>query len=293
MDESNKIPIDWKEYEKVVYNELLPFYIDEEIIFNHTVFGKYSETNRQIDIYIEEKLGSEKSITIIDCKFYSKKVDVKCVEEFMSMAEDVSADSAILITEKGYTSGAYKRAANNPKNFELHIVNFNDLKNHLQGDSAIPYIDNSGVLIKAPLGWTIDIKRQKYSLCMIFPKGEDFTTLEDGKEFAYVNFMKKNRKMKNLKAVANHQLKALKSKLVVSENKLFKAYNKVGFQSMIRITFLQESPYTEIAGYVEFDDFIFFCVLNSKRYNIRRNKTKIRLLIKYVLPMGIINGSTA
>lgn len=111
----------WQEYEKVVFEQIKFCYPDAECEFNSKVLGKYSEGVRQCDVLIRENIEGNEKITLVDAKYYSKKIDVKGVEEFISMATDVNADYAMLITPIGYSELAYNRAENDKSSIYLNI----------------------------------------------------------------------------------------------------------------------------------------------------------------------------
>ena len=72
--------------------------------------GRYSHTNRQIDVLIESYIAGKKIRLIVDGKYFNKNIDVKAVEAFISMVEDVDAKQGILITSKGFSAAAINRA---------------------------------------------------------------------------------------------------------------------------------------------------------------------------------------
>lgn len=80
---------DWKKYEwlvtKIYYDNLQ--YKDVKVEYNIRVRGLLSRQLRQVDILITEKYDSGKKITIVDCKNYKTKVDIKKVEEFIGMCK--------------------------------------------------------------------------------------------------------------------------------------------------------------------------------------------------------------
>jgi hypothetical protein len=57
--------------------------------------GRLSEVPRQIDILIEGNVSGVAPVTIaLDCKCFSKKVDVKHVEAFLGMVDDIGINMA-------------------------------------------------------------------------------------------------------------------------------------------------------------------------------------------------------
>jgi len=137
--------MNWKLYEEEVFKTLKLFYPDAKIEKNLKKKGLYSKKERQVDIYIEDIVGGSTIKIYVECKFYNKPIDVKTVESFISMASDLQADIGLMISEKGYTKTAIKRAFYNPENIELDILSLAELK-HLQGNLALPYSGENAVL---------------------------------------------------------------------------------------------------------------------------------------------------
>ena len=116
---------EWRKYEKLVHNNLEAKFPNCSITFDDSIFGIFSKTDRQIDISIRGELAGNKILGIVDCKFYSKKVDVKGVESFLGMLEDLKANIGIMITNVGYSEAAINRAS--VKNLQLDIVKADEL----------------------------------------------------------------------------------------------------------------------------------------------------------------------
>lgn len=76
---------------------------------NDKIVGKSGQT-RQIDVSVRERVGEFEVLIVIDCKDYKKRIDIKGVEEFKGLAEDVSANKAAMVAASGYTEGAKRRA---------------------------------------------------------------------------------------------------------------------------------------------------------------------------------------
>lgn len=73
--------------------------------------GRKTGQLRQIDVLVEDKIGQYDIRIVIDCKDYNRPVDVKGVEEFWGLVDDVGAHKAALVCPKGFTEAAKKRAA--------------------------------------------------------------------------------------------------------------------------------------------------------------------------------------
>jgi hypothetical protein len=103
-------PPQWKKFENLaadIQRQLSP---DARVQTNVKMIGKRSGTERQIDILVEQEVGPYSIRIVIDCKDYKEPVDVKDIEMFMGLAEDVSANKGAIITTTGFTSTAKKRA---------------------------------------------------------------------------------------------------------------------------------------------------------------------------------------
>jgi hypothetical protein len=74
--------------------------------------SKSGARDRQIDVLVRLPLPDmDDELMVVDCKRYGAKVDVKDVEAFIGLVEDVGAAIGLLVTTKGYTQGALARAA--------------------------------------------------------------------------------------------------------------------------------------------------------------------------------------
>lgn len=203
--------MDWKKYEKEIYDIFTQSYPDAKIDYNQLVKGKYSLIDRQIDILIEGRIVGKKIKIIIDGKFYNKKIDVKHVESFIAMVEDVDADQGILITSKGYTSAAINRAYYGPTKIELDILNFDELK-QLQGPGGIPYSGCHGAIISAPFGWILDATKREWAIATLYQRGKTLEKAQLSKEFMYVNIFSYNRGVKNMEDVLElHEIETLEA----------------------------------------------------------------------------------
>ena len=81
---------------KVLHNQLLP--------------GRKSGRRRQIDVLVYDRIGQYDIQIVIDCKDYKSPADVKSVEEFYGLLDDVGAQKGVLVCPAGFTSTAKKRA---------------------------------------------------------------------------------------------------------------------------------------------------------------------------------------
>lgn len=82
---------------------------------------------RQIDVLIRLPLADMgEELMVVDCKRYGSKVDVKGVEAFVGLIEDVGAAMGLLVTTEGYTRGALARAAS-VRGIRVEVIRVEDL----------------------------------------------------------------------------------------------------------------------------------------------------------------------
>ena len=95
-EKTEKLP-DWKELEHLVM--MIQKQLSPDAIVRHDVKldGIDSETKRQIDVLVEQNIGQYTMRIVIDCKDYSKPIDVKGVEEFNGLVQDVRAHKGALV----------------------------------------------------------------------------------------------------------------------------------------------------------------------------------------------------
>ena len=101
---------DWKQFEELaasIQTELAP---DATVTANAKLLGK-SGTERQIDVLIEKNTGQYRLRIVVDCKDYRHPVDVKAVETFLGLLQDVGAHKGAMIAANGFTKTAKTRAA--------------------------------------------------------------------------------------------------------------------------------------------------------------------------------------
>jgi hypothetical protein len=72
--------------------------------------GVHSETMRQVDVLISQKIGQYDMRIIVDCKDYNKPVNVKCIEEFSGLIQDTGVNKGAMVCPKGFSDAAKKRA---------------------------------------------------------------------------------------------------------------------------------------------------------------------------------------
>ena len=65
--------MDWKQYEKEIYDTFKNAYPESEITFDAKVKGRYSNADRQVDILIEDYIAGNRLSIVVDAKYFNKK----------------------------------------------------------------------------------------------------------------------------------------------------------------------------------------------------------------------------
>jgi len=72
--------------------------------------GRRSNQWRQIDILVQDVIGQFEVSIVIDCKDYKGPVDIKEIESFIGMLDDLGATKGAIIAASGFTKAAIERA---------------------------------------------------------------------------------------------------------------------------------------------------------------------------------------
>ena len=198
--------MNWKEYEIYITRHFQKLFPDSKIKHNVRKVGLLSKTSRQIDILISGRISGFELTIIVDCKFFSKKVDVKAVESFLSFLRDLKASKGVMITNVGYTKAAYNRATYDTQDIELRIINFEDLE-YFQNFMAIAYSGPDCAVFSAPDGWVIDARTIGGNVGTLYPAGLTREEAKAGEGFIYIKFSKKDSNWPDLDYLLDVQRK--------------------------------------------------------------------------------------
>ncbi|CTQ77563.1 restriction endonuclease [Roseibium alexandrii] len=105
---------DWERYERLVARLMADQLSPEFCVTpNASILGAITDIKRQIDVLIDYRHDTDNTRRIIvDAKKRKRKIDVKDVEAFRGMMEDVGASYGYLVCPHGHTKAAEKRAQN-------------------------------------------------------------------------------------------------------------------------------------------------------------------------------------
>ena len=278
--------MNWKQYEKEIGDLFKADYPEADIRFDVEVFGRYSKTNRQVDVLIEDYLAGNKMRIVVDGKYFAKNVDVKDVESFIAMLADIEAHKGLMITQKGYSKAALNRAYNDSLDIELDILNFEELKRY-QGFLGIPFAGSSGVFLPSPFGWIIDSRTCDLWLALLYQRGLDLSEAQEKHEWMYINFWdrkKSGQSLDDLIKIHEDEFKEFFPKAEISYRETIKRKDA---RTLIRVVEIESYPTPEITGFVEFESFIFFCVLFTPEEVAKKNIRKLENILSKVIPIQV------
>lgn len=278
--------MDWKRYEEEIYLHFQSQYPDATISLDVKKIGLYSKANRQIDILIEQYVAGNRLSIVIDGKYFNKKVHVKAVESFVGMLEDLGANKGLLISNNGFSEAAYNRAHYGPSEIELDILNFKDLQ-RFQSHHAIPYAGENGALLPAPFGWVIDGHTTQEWLAAIYQQGSTLNQAMDDNEYMYIQFWDRKEDGHNLDDLLEIQERNLKEYDPNAIVEYISTIKRKDVKTTFRIAKLKGYPTSEYSGFVEFPDFIFFCVMFSPENRSKKNIRKLENILKAVMPIKV------
>ena len=144
---------DWKKYEELAAQMQREMSPGATVTTNVRLPGRRSQTQRQIDILIEQDVTPYKIRIAIDCKDYAEPVDVKDVEAVIGLVDDIGANKGAIIAANGFTNAAKKRGAD----AGLDLYRLIDLSSHKWGGYVtIPAVVRDWKLGQSQFGlsWT-------------------------------------------------------------------------------------------------------------------------------------------
>jgi len=281
--------MNWKQYEKEIGDLFKADYPEADIRFDVEVLGRYSKTKRQVDVLIEDYLAGNRMRIVVDAKYFSKKINVKDVECFIAMLADIEAHKGLMITQKGYSKAAINRAYNDASDIELDILNFDELQRY-HGFLGIPYAGSNGVVLPSPFGWIIDNRTCEAWLALLYQRGMDLSAAQKNREWMYVNLWERDKSgdsLDDLIKIQEEEFREFFPKAVISYRDTIK---RPDAKTLIRIVEIETYPTPEITGFVEFKNFIFFCVLFTPEELARKNIRKLENILSKVIPIKVENG---
>lgn len=116
----------WRQYEDQILDRLQERAGDDAVVEpDQSLPGRFSLIDRQIDVVVRGSFaGLTDVLAVVDCKCWSKPVNVSDVEKLIGMVEDVDATLGVLVTNTGASKAAYRRGG---RSVQVEVVPFDDL----------------------------------------------------------------------------------------------------------------------------------------------------------------------
>jgi hypothetical protein len=282
----NLLYMTWKEYENEICHYFRIQFPKADISLNVFIEGRYSKTQRQIDILIEEYVAGNRIRIIVDGKYFIKSIDVKNVEMFIGMLNDCGANKGLLITQKGYSKAAINRAYYDQLDLELDILNFKDLLKS-QHFLAIIKCGEDGVIFHSPFGWIIDNVKTNDALVTSYQRGLSFKQAQKSNEWIEVRIKSKENEINSLEDYLKLQEAKLKSDSPGIKINYLNTIRRNDASTTLR-EYKRNILIKEISGFVEFGEFIFECVLITPEELRNKNVRKLESIMKGVINLNSI-----
>jgi len=190
-----------------------------------------------------------------------------------------------MISTEGYSTAATNRAYYDDSGIELDVLNFKEL-DQFHGFGAFPYSDDYGVVMPAPFGWVIDATRRKGMVATLYQRGRTLNSAGEAREWMYINFWTKDEAANNVESLCKLQESYLKT-MSGTEIEFQDGPVRKGARTKLRLVKVPTYPTPEYTGFVEFEKFIFFCVLFTPEELESKNLRKLRYIMRCVLPIQV------
>jgi hypothetical protein len=257
-------PDDWRSYEAYVAGALVQRFPGVEIRRDVHVKGRHSGVERQIDILV----GVE-GLIAVECKCYTRPVDVKLVESYLGMLDDLCVSAGILITTKGYTPAALSRARNDPRDIDLQIVHSDRLSEYQYTAAPIIYRREFGVCLAPPPFWVMDNELTHKSggaLVVMYPLGHSLESAMRSADVIYANILAHPLGATLAQMAAPHEETVLAHQRdsVIEKLSLRLSDREHERDALLRWADIPSTPPDcELALYVDYDDWVLLLVARS------------------------------
>lgn len=275
----------WREYERQVFAEIISKYPDAKVDYDVRLPGRRSSVPRQVDVLITERTSSGEIVTAVDAKHHTRPIDVKEVESFIGLLNDVSVARGVMISVSGYTEAALNRAFREDLDIDLDIFSLGEYQ-QWQSCGAIPFSGGNGVLLPTPLGWVVDVERFPHVIARLYRRGITFDRACTEKEWMYINFWDRATV-----SSLDHLLAQQAAEIRDTDRDAFIHVEELeprpDARLVLRRAEIANYPAAEITGFAEFEAFIFFAVLFTPLAIERRNVRKLEYILRSILPISV------
>jgi Restriction endonuclease len=278
--------MNWRDYEEAIYDYYKGEYPEALITKNAHIKGRYSKVDRQIDVLIESDIAGVAFRLAVDAKHRGRRIDVKDVESFIGFCADIGAHAGVLISPKGYSAAAIRRAHLDQAEIQLDVLHFGELR-LFQADGAIVFSGRHGALLRAPFGWVVDGTKRAAFLAALYQRSQDIQSAASSNQWMYVNLLTKTPEINSMDALIAHQAKYLFQDFPLGELTYFAGPFCSRGKTKIRRFFDLSYPAPEYTGFIEFNEFILFCVLFTTIELEALNLQKLKYVLRNAMPLNV------
>lgn len=271
-------PDDWRSYEAYVAGALAERFPSIEIRRDVRVRGRHSGVERQIDLLV----GVE-GLIAVECKCYARRVDVKIVEMYLGMLDDLGVRAGILVTTKGYSEAALNRARNDPRDIDLQIIHPDRLSEYQHIGAPLIYRGDLGISLAPPQFWVVDVELTQVpggALAMMYPLGHSLSSAMRSADVIYGNIITRPFANATLSETALPHTSALLSDQpdtwIEASNLEVSDRHGTRRNALLRWADIPSTPADcELALYVDYDEWILLLVAKS----LARNRAHLQEML--------------
>ena len=268
--------MDWRDYEIYIERHFKRAFPEASIRRDVKLPGMISKITRQVDILIKQQMAGLDLSIVVDCKCFSRNIDVGQVERFLSFLADLGVSKGVMITNSGYSDAAYNRATFDSRDIDLRIINFDDLED-LQDFLAIPYAGQHCAVVSAPDGWVVDAATEGPWSCYLYPAG--LVNEEEASRvtpFAYVVFSEKDEKWPNLDYLLRVQKDAIHAESPEADIAFRRTIERGDCEVHLRIVQSEAlGDLEDITLFLDYAQVVIFIALTTRIVEARENIRKL------------------
>jgi hypothetical protein len=112
----------WRDFERLAEKIVAELSPSAAVTFDDRIRGSLSEAYRQIDVSVRWRDAGKDHLLIVQAKDWTTPADIKAVDAFAAVIQDVSADRGILVCRAGFSRQAQKYA----RNRDISLWNLHD-----------------------------------------------------------------------------------------------------------------------------------------------------------------------
>jgi len=117
-----------------------------QVRHNEKIRGRKSNTTRQIDVTVRTQIGQFPLLIAIECKDLSRPANIKHVEAFAGLLEDIGANKGAIVSARGFSEAAKRRAYH----AGIDVYRLVDVEDHdWKAYATIPILFHDTILVKA------------------------------------------------------------------------------------------------------------------------------------------------